>query len=78
MEGQTQTYPMGRKFWFSVWALGVPFASCTVALYLGKLSGESYVSFLQWTIPIALGVHHGANVAQKIGLARVVPDQGGE
>jgi hypothetical protein len=56
-----------------VWALVVPFVSCTVGLYLGKLTGETYVVFLQWTIPIAIGVHHAANVAEKL----VVKDQAG-
>jgi hypothetical protein len=61
----------GRKFWLTIGVLVVPFVACTTALYLGKLAGEAYVSFLQWTIPIALGVHHAANVAEKVGLAKL-------
>jgi Na+/serine symporter len=45
--------------------LGIPFVSCTVALYLGRLSGAEYVGFLQWTIPLGISAHHAANVAQK-------------
>lgn len=46
--------------------LGTSFISCTVALYLGRLSGSEYVNFLTWTVPLALAGHHAANVAQKM------------
>lgn len=56
----------GRKFWLTVWVLVVSFASCTIALYLGRLTGSDYVNFLQWTVPLGISAHHAANVAQKV------------
>lgn len=60
----------GRKMFLTLLMLGAPFVTCTVALFLGKLSGGEYVTFLVTTIPMGLGIHHAANVTQKVGLAK--------
>lgn len=62
--------PNGRKYAMTMWIFGVPFATCTVALFLGKMTDTTYVGFLQVTIPVCLGAFHAANVAQKVGIAR--------
>lgn len=62
--------PKGRKFWLTAWVFGIPFATCSVALFLGKMTDTTYVGFLQVTIPVCLGAFHAANVAQKVGIAR--------
>lgn len=63
---KNSSHKRGRKFWLTAWTLAIPFVTCTVALWLGKLTGEAYVSFLQFTIPLALAAHHAANVAEKV------------
>jgi len=62
--------PKGRKFWMTAMLLGVPFASCTFALFSGRMTDVTYVGFLQVTIPLGLASFHVANVAQKVGMVR--------
>lgn len=71
---KSDTAIKGRKFWMTVGTLGAPFLSCTIGFFMGRMSPETYVSFLQLTIPIGLAAFHAANVAQKVGLAKAGAD----
>lgn len=66
--------PKGRKFWATTAVLGLPYLSCTAALFYGKLTGGEYVTFLATTIPLGLTAFLAANVVQKIGLAKAASD----
>lgn len=62
--------PKGRKFHMTAAVLGLPFVVCSAALFLDKLTGSEYVTFLVAAIPLGLGSFHAANVMQKVGLAK--------
>lgn len=62
--------PKGRKFQMTCAVLGLPFAVCSAALFMDKLTGGEYVTFLVTTIPLGLTAFHAANVMQKVGLAK--------
>lgn len=62
--------PKGRKFWMTVTLFGAPFVTTTAALFTDRMPAETYVGFLEITLPLALGAFLGANVAQKVGLAK--------
>lgn len=66
--------PKGRKFWMTVALFGAPFATTTAALFTDRMPAETYVGFLEITMPLALAAFLGANVAQKVGLAKAAAD----
>jgi hypothetical protein len=69
--------PLGRKLVLTCFALGLPFITCTIALFIGKLSGGEYVTFCATTLPMGLGAFHASNVVQKFKLAENGVDPNG-
>lgn len=62
--------PKGRKFVMTAALFGAPFVTTTAALFTDRMTAETYVGFLNISLPLALAAFLGANVAQKVGLAR--------
>jgi len=46
--------PMGKNQKIGIYSYGIVFVTCVVMVFMDKIKGPEFLSFLQWFAPIAI------------------------